>query len=86
MKDNNNRLQRAVDIHLDSVDIHNDLGNELASLLKDIEKLTLEKEEKEILKKQIKHCKSRLFSYLDYVVDYTYEEMNAIEDEENKKL
>jgi len=80
MKHNNNRLQRAVDIHLDSVNIHNDLGNELVSLLNNIERLTLE-EEKETLKKCIESSRNSLFEYLDYVIQYTFENMNEIETE-----
>jgi len=79
MQKNNSRLQRAVDIHLDSVTIHNDLGGELASLVGYIETLALEKKEKEILKKRIESCKSTLFEYLDYVIQYSFENMNEIE-------
>jgi L-lactate utilization protein LutB len=81
MKHNNNRLQRAVDIHLDSVNIHNALGNELVSLLNDIERLTLEEEEKETLKKCIESSRNSLFEYLDYVIQYTFDNMNEIETE-----
>ncbi len=79
MKNNNNRLQRAVDIHLDSVNIHNDLGIELASLMDYVETLVLEKEEKEILKQRIESSRSSLFEYLDYVIQYTSENMDEIE-------
>jgi len=81
MQKNNNRLQRAVDIHLDSVNVHNDLGGELVSLMDYVETLDLKKEEKEILSKRIESCKSTLFGHLDYVIQYSFENMNEIETE-----
>jgi len=81
MQKNNNRLQRAVDIHLDSVNIHNDLGSELASLLDYVETLNLEKEEKEILQMRMESSRRSLFAYLDYVIQYTFKNMNEIETE-----
>ena len=81
MQKKNSRLQRAVDIHLDSVNIHNDLGSELASLLDYVETLNLEKEEKEILQMRMESSRRSLFAYLDYVIQYTFKNMNEIETE-----
>ena len=81
-KNDNPRLQRAVDIHIDSVNIHNDLGSELASLQGYVQTLALPPQEKETLKNKIESCRSSLYEYLDYFVEYSYENMNIITEEE----
>ena len=83
-KNDNTRVQRAVDIHLDSVNIHNDLGMELASLQHYVQTLALTEQEKETLKNKIESCRSSLYEYLDYFIEYSYENMNIITDEETK--
>ena len=82
MQKNDTRLQRAVDIHLDSVDIHNVLGIELASLQSYVKTLDLSSKEKEVLKNKIDSCRTSLYVYLDGFVQYSYENMNIITEEE----
>ena len=82
MQKNDTRLQRAVDIHLDSVNIHNDLGIELASLQSYVKTLDLSPKEKEVLKNKIELCRTSLYEYLDGFVQYSYENMNIITEEE----